>query len=153
MFSKSPAVAGFFVSPHLSLHSIMMKKILFITLLLSVGFCQNNNRILNELIDASNQVNEMCPAMLDDETRMDITYIINDDTFIYNYTLINYEKENFKEPDILAMTMYMKNSITDFWKNDPEFVFYRINKINIIYKYKDKYGNHLFEFSFNAGNL
>ena len=122
----------------------MMKKILFITLLLSVGFCQNNNRILNELIDASNQVNEMCPAMLDDETRMDITYIINDDTFIYNYTLINYEKENFKEPDILAMTMYMKNSITDFWKNDPEFVFYRINKINIIYKYKDKYGNHLF---------
>lgn len=130
-----------------------MKKILFITLLLSVGFCQNNNRILNELIDASNQVNEMCPAILDDDTRMDITYIINDDTFIYNYTLINYEKENFKEPDILAITMYMKDRITDSWKNGPEFVFYRINKINIIYKYKDKYGNHLFEFSFNAGNL
>ena len=131
----------------------MMKKILFITLLLSVGFCQNNNRILNELIDASNMMNEMCPTMIDEGTRLDITYIINDDTFIYNYTLINYEKKNFKGPDILAMTMYMKNSITDFWKNDPEFVFYRINKINVIYKYKDKYGNHIFEFSFNAGNL
>ena len=131
----------------------MIKYLVPISLFLELVFCQNNNRILNELIDASNQVNEMCPAMLDDETRMDITYIINDDTFIYNYTLINYEKKNFKGPDILAMTMYMKNSITDFWKNDPEFVFYRINKINVIYKYKDKYGNHIFEFSFNAGNL
>ena len=131
----------------------MIKYLVPILLFLELVFCQNNNRILNELIDASNIVNEVCPAMIDEGTRLDITYIINDDTFIYNYTLINYEKKDFKEPDISAMIMYMKNSITDFWKNDPEFVFYRINKINIIYKYKDKYGNHLFEFSFNAGNL
>jgi len=131
----------------------MIKYLVTISLFLELVFCQNNNRILNELIDASNMMNEMCPTMIDEGTRLDITYIINDDTFIYNYTLINYEKKDFKEPDISAMTMYMKNSITDFWKNDPEFVFYRINKINVIYKYKDKYGNHIFEFSFNAGNL
>jgi len=131
----------------------MIKYLVPISLFLELVFCQNNNRILNELIDASNMMNEMCPTMIDEGTRLDITYIINDDTFIYNYTLINYEKKDFKEPDISAMTMYMKNSITDFWKNDPEFVFYRINKINVIYKYKDKYGNHIFEFSFNAGNL
>ena len=53
----------------------------------------------------------------------------------------------------VTMILYMKNSTTDMWRNDPEFVYYRINKVNLIYKYKDMYGKHLFEFAFNAGEL
>ena len=90
---------------------------------------------------------------IDEETRLDITYLINEDFFIYSYTLINYDIKDFKETDIRAMTSIMEKTITDMWRTDPEFVYYRINKVNLVYKYKDKYGKHLFEFSFNAGQL
>jgi len=40
-------VAGFFVSPHLSLHSTVMKKTLLIGLLLSFGFSQSKVNINN----------------------------------------------------------------------------------------------------------
>ena len=43
--SKSPAVAGVFVSPHLSLYSTVMKKILVIILFLSAGYSQKEYNI------------------------------------------------------------------------------------------------------------
>ena len=114
---------------------------------------QSSNRVASVLKEESEELNEMLPIKVDEETRLDITYLINNDTFIYSYTLINYDKQDFKEPDIKAMTLIMKKTITDMWRTDPDFVYYRINKVNLIYKYKDKYGMHLFEFTFNAGQL
>ena len=61
--------------------------------------------------------------------------------------------EDFKENDIKAMRLLMEKSITDMWKTNPELVYYRINKVNLIYKYNDKFGKHLFEFSFNAHEI
>lgn len=131
-----------------------MRILFLIILLLYVPvLSQNNDRVGNVLKDESHTLNEILPTMVDEETRLDMTYTINDDTFIYSYTLINYDKEDFKAQDIKAMILYMKNSTTDMWRNDPEFVYYRINKVNLIYKYKDMYGKHLFEFAFNAGEL
>ena len=131
-----------------------MKNILIITLIfIQPILSQSSNRVASVLKEESDALNEMLPMEIDEETRLDITYLINDDTFIYAYTLINYDKQDFKEPDIKAMTLFMEKTITDMWRTDPEFVYYRINKVNLIYKYKDKYGMHLFEFSFNAGQL
>ena len=131
-----------------------MKSILIIILLLMQQvLSQNNDRVASILKEESKELNMMLPMEIDEETRLDITYVINNDTFIYSYTLINYDKKDFKEPDIKAMKLIMKKTITDMWRSDPDFVYYRINKVNLIYKYKDKYGVHLFEFSFNAGQL
>ena len=116
-------------------------------------FSQENNRVADVLKEESNALNEMLPMEIDEETRLDITYTINDDTFIYAYSLVNYDKEDFKENDIKAMRLLMEKSITDMWKTNPELVYYRINKVNLIYKYNDKFGKHLFEFSFNAHEI
>ena len=116
-------------------------------------FTQENNRVADVLKEESNALNEMLPMEIDEETRLDITYTINDDTFIYSYSLVNYDKEDFKENDIKAMRLLMEKSITDMWKTNPELVYYRINKVNLIYKYNDKFGKHLFEFSFNAHEI
>ena len=116
-------------------------------------FSQENNRVADVLKEESNALNEMLPMEIDEETRLDITYTINDDTFIYSYSLVNYDKEDFKENDIKAMMLLMEKSITDMWKTNPELVYYRINKVNLIYKYNDKFGKHLFEFSFNAHEI
>ena len=131
----------------------MIKTLLFILFLFVPILSQDNDRVANVLKDEANTLNEMLPMMIDEETRLDMTYSINDDTFIYSYTLVHYDKEDFKETDIKAMTLYMEKSTTDLWRTDPEFVYYRINKVNLIYKYKDKYGKHLFEFAFNAAEL
>jgi len=116
-------------------------------------FSQENNRVADVLKEESNTLNEMLPMEIDEETRLDITYIINDDTFIYSYSLVNYDKEDFKENDIKAMRLLMEKSITDMWKTNPELVYYRINKVNLVYKYNDKFGKHLFEFSFNSHEI
>jgi len=116
-------------------------------------FAKENTRVAEVLKEESNSLNEMLPMEIDEETRLDITYIINDDTFIYSYSLVNYDKEDFKENDIKAMRLLMEKSITDMWKTNPELVYYRINKVNLVYKYNDKFGKHLFEFSFNAHEI
>ena len=102
-------------------------------------FTQENNRVADVLKEESNALNEMLPMEIDEETRLDITYTINDDTFIYSYSLVNYDIEDFKENDIKAMRLLMEKSITDMWKTNPELVYYRINKVNLIYKYNDKF--------------
>ena len=131
-----------------------MKIILIVFLFLfQTLFTQENNRVADVLKEESNALNEMLPMEIDEETRLDITYTINDDTFIYSYSLVNYDKEDFKENDIKAMRLLLEKSITDMWKKNPELVYYRINKVNLIYKYNDKFGKHLFEFSFNAHEI
>ena len=131
-----------------------MKIILIVFLFLfQTLFAKENNRVADVLKEESNSLNEMLPMEIDEETRLDITYTINDDTFIYSYSLVNYDKEDFKENDIKAMRLIMEKSITDMWKTNPELVYYRINKVNLIYKYNDKFGKHLFEFSFNAHEI
>ena len=69
---------------------------------------QNNDRVASILKEESKELNMMLPMEIDEETRLDITYVINNDTFIYSYTLINYDKKDFKEPDIKAMKLIMK---------------------------------------------
>ena len=131
-----------------------MKIVLIVFLFLfQTLFTQENNRVADVLKEESNALNAMLPMEIDEETRLDITYTINDDTFIYSYSLVNYDKEDFKENDIKAMRLLMEKSITDMWKTNPELVYYRINKVNLIYKYNDKFGKHLFEFSFNAHGI
>ena len=131
-----------------------MKIILIVFLFLfQTLFAKENTRVADVLKEESNSLNEMLPMEIDEETRLDITYIINDDTFIYSYSLVNYDKEDFKENDIKAMRLLMEKSITDMWKTNPELVYYRINKVNLVYKYNDKFGKHLFEFSFNAHEI
>ena len=131
-----------------------MKIILIVFLFLfQILFSQENNRVADVLKEESNALNEMLPMEIYEETKLDITYTINDDTFIYSYSLVNYDKEDFKENDIKAMRLLMEKSITDMWKTNPELVYYRINKVNLIYKYNDKFGKHLFEFSFNSHEI
>ena len=72
---------------------------------------QNNDRVASILKEESKELNMMLPMEIDEETRLDITYVINNDTFIYSYTLINYDKKDLKEPDINAMKLIMEKTI------------------------------------------
>ena len=131
-------------------------KILQIRIYVLIGLftiVYGRDSIKDELIYASKLFNDILPTLIDEETRCDITYVINDNTFIYNYTLLKVDINEVEEKNRNATKMILWATTQREWKTNIEFEWYRKNNIIVFYKYKDKYGNHFFEFTFNAGKL
>jgi len=96
------------------------------------------------LIEAANEVNKSCPAMIDGGTRLDSATVIVPKTFQYHYTLINYEKE---ELDILELENMLEQSIVNSVRISPEMKDFRDNKVVINFYYNDKNGDYLLHIS------
>ncbi|MCL2097542.1 MAG: zinc ribbon domain-containing protein [Bacteroidales bacterium] len=93
------------------------------------------------LIKAADELNKMCPIMADSETRCDNAIALPNKRFLYNYTLINFEKgmiDTLEAKKLLAPNMI--NSIRTL----PDMKLFRDKKITITYSYKDKNGNYMF---------
>ena len=96
------------------------------------------------LIEAANDVNKSCPAMIDGGTRLDSATVIVPKTFQYHYTLINYEKE---ELDILELENMLEHGIVNSVRISPEMKDFRDNKVVINFYYNDKNGDYLLHIS------
>lgn len=98
-----------------------------------------------QMMQTASELNKSCPIMVDSETRLDNAIALPENTFQYNYTLVNMTKEdmnvseaeNFLQPNIL-------NSI----KTNPDLKVFRDNNVIMVYNYKDNNGNHLFKLIF-----
>jgi len=66
------------------------------------------------MLQAANEMNKSCPTMIDSETRLDSATVILPKIFQYNYTLINYEKE---ELDILELENMLEQRYCEFCTN------------------------------------
>jgi len=93
------------------------------------------------LVETANTLNKSCPVMLDADTRGDNVMALPNKTFLYNYTLINYENG-------MLDTTILKNNLTpnmiNMVKTNPDMKYCRDNEVTLKYVYKDKNGNYMF---------
>ena len=89
------------------------------------------------MMQAASKINESCPMMVDQDTRLDNAIALPDNTFQYNYTLVNLVKDS---TDIPAFQNYMQPVILNNIKTNPDLKVYRDYKVTMTYDYKDMNG-------------
>lgn len=129
-----------------------MKHFYIILLMLpSIIFSQSSNlsdQELNELLtDVSNQINEVCPKVIDQYITLRSTVVING-TLTYMYLMdtkmfIDYETSKLEWEEL------QRNQIKNYYCTFPEFQFYRDNNIYVDWRYSDLQGSYLSGFKFN----
>ncbi len=89
------------------------------------------------MIVAASELNKTCPIMVDQETRLDNAIALPENSFQYNYTLVNIENKEVNAEDLKK---YIEPGIINLMKTSPDMSFYRDNKTTMIYNYRDKNG-------------
>lgn len=98
------------------------------------------------MVEVANEINKTCPMMIDQDTQLDNTMALPNNTFVYNYTLVNLEKENI---DIEAVKNFIEPKVVNNMKTSPDMKLYRENRTTMTYNYKDK--NGIFVLKINVG--
>ena len=81
--------------------------------------------------------------MVDQETRLDNAVALPDNAFQYNYTLVNFNKD---ELDLEEFTASMEPQLTNNVKTNPDLKIFRDNHVTMKYYYKDKNGEFVAQF-------
>jgi hypothetical protein len=97
-----------------------------------------------ELMKAASELNEACPIMVDQETRLDNAISLPGKIFQYNYTLVNVVKDSL---DLQVFEEYMNPMLFNNVKTNPDLEDFRNNKVTIAYNYVDKFGVFLTKIS------
>jgi len=99
------------------------------------------------MMQAASKINENCPFMVDQDTRLDNAVAFPDNILQYNYTLVNWIKDSV---DLKAFDDYMQPVILNNVKTNPDFKIYRDNETTIAYAYKDMNGAFISNISITA---
>jgi len=97
------------------------------------------------LTQAANDVNKSCPFMVDKETRLDNAMAMPNNTLQYNYTLVN-TVEGSVDPE--TMKSYIRPTLLNMIRSNPELRIFRDNKTSFAYSYNDMNGVFLFKLLF-----
>lgn len=89
------------------------------------------------MMEAASELNESCPIMVDQDTRLDNAVALPDNIFQYNYTLVNLDKS---EVNIDTAKKYLEPGLINNVKTNPDLKAYRDNKVTMAYNYRDKNG-------------
>ncbi|WP_417884576.1 hypothetical protein [Zunongwangia sp.] len=111
--------------------------ITFVIAYFGVQYLFSNASLEDQLIDAAQELNEVTPKKIDQDTRLDSASTVSDKIFKYHYTLVNLEKS---EVNLNDLNNYMKTNLTESVKNTPELKQFRDNKVTMSYNYYDKNG-------------
>lgn len=113
---------------------------------LSVGTNQPNELSIDKaLMKMASEINKSCPFMVDENIRADNVTVLVDNTIQYNYTLINYLKE---EVDINQLKSNLSSHLLNGIKTNPSLKIFRDNKVTMVYAYRDKVGVFLFSLEY-----
>ena len=99
------------------------------------------------MMQAASKINESCPIMVDQETRLDNAAALPDNVFQYNYTLINAIIDSV---DLKAFEDYMQPIILNNVRTNPDMKAYRDNEVTMAYYYKDRNGEFITKISISA---
>lgn len=123
-----------------------MKKILLISLSILVFTCSSeysDKELEILLFKASTEINKKCPAVIDEDTRLDNTVVLSNRTVQYNYTMVNYEVENM---DLKLIKEQFTPILLNQTKTNPGLKLFRDNNVTISYYYKDKNGKFILNY-------
>jgi hypothetical protein len=96
------------------------------------------------MMQAASEINKSCPLMVDQDTQLDNSIAMPENTFQYNYTLINTEKSMV---DVEQLKNYITPNLINIVKTHPDLKNFRENKVTIAYSYSDKNKEFLFKVS------
>jgi len=96
------------------------------------------------MMKAASELNESCPIMIDQDTRLDNAVVLPDNIFQFNYTLVNQTKSDI---DIEQFTSRMTPKVTNSVKTNPNLEAYRDNSVTMSYYYKDQDGEFIVKIS------
>jgi len=99
------------------------------------------------MMKAASEINESCPIMVDQDTRLDNAIALPDNILQYNYTLVNWVKDSV---DLKGFEDYMQPMILNNVKTNPDLKIYRDNKTTMAYNYKDMNGVFITKISITA---
>ncbi len=99
----------------------------------------------SELQKAVADMNKDCPKVIDNETRLDSVNTF-DNTFQYNYSLVNFSKGDPKL-DIENVKKAIRSSAQENFDVNPAMKSFRDKDVSLKYSYKDKTGKDLFDFT------
>jgi flagellar biosynthesis/type III secretory pathway M-ring protein FliF/YscJ len=103
-----------------------------------------------ELEKAVTEMNKQCPQVIDNETRLDSASTF-DNTFQYNYTLINFAKGDPKL-DVETVKKAIRASAQENFDVNPAMKTFREKDVSLKYNYKDKTGKDIFDFTIKTNN-
>ncbi len=112
--------------------------------LLLLTACDDQKSFRNELEQTVETINKKCPTLLDSETKIEGVEIIEPNTLVYKYTLVNVLKQNV---DTHQFYMTLWPGILSTIKISPEMKKLRENNTIIQYVYQDKFKNPFYTFT------
>ena len=89
------------------------------------------------MLETAKNINEDCPKMIDEHTRLDDVLAIPPNELIYNYTLVNIDMDDV---NINNVTPSLEAMLLKTVKENNEFKIFRENRTTITYRYFDKEG-------------
>lgn len=116
--------------------------VFLITLYASKSLFKNN--LESELKNAAMELNKQTPIKIDQFTRLDSVTTIGETNFMYYYTLTEIKKS---EINLDTINKYIRPTIIENVKKNPDLKTYRDNHITLDYKYYDKNGIYTTEIS------
>ena len=108
------------------------------------GVFQNLFSFDKAMMKAASELNEVCPMMVDADTRLDNVVALPPNSFQYNYTLVNLSKSDVVVEEFRT---YMLPQLINNVKTNPDMSSFRKNMVTMIYVYKDKLGEHITKFT------
>ncbi len=89
------------------------------------------------MLESAKNINEDCPKMIDEHTRLDDVLAMPPNELIYNYTLVNIDMDDV---NINNVTPSLEAMLLKTVKENNEFKIFRENRTTITYRYFDKEG-------------
>ena len=100
----------------------------------------NSDDFQSVLTVTSQEINDMCPIIVDKDTRLDNTVVLSNRKIQYNYTMVNHLAEDF-DADYLDIE-FVPNLINQV-KTNPGLQLFRENDVTFSYYYQDKEGKFI----------
>ena len=89
------------------------------------------------MLETAKNINEDCPKMIDEHTRLDNVLAMPPNALVYNYTLVNIDMDDVKMNNVLPSLEAM---LLKTVKENNDFKIFKENKTTITYRYFDKEG-------------
>jgi hypothetical protein len=93
-----------------------------------------------DMTKVANEINKKCPMTVDSITRLDNTAALFNNTFEYNFTILNADKADY---DTNLLKEVVKLSALNNIKTNPQSKIFRDNSTSILYVYYDMNGSYL----------
>lgn len=89
------------------------------------------------MLETAKSINEDCPKMIDEHTRLDEVMAMPPNSLVYNYTLVNIDRDDVNMDNVVPS---LEAVLLKTVKESNEFEVFRQNNSTITYRYFDKEG-------------